>query len=103
LLPHGVSLMENGDQHPEIKECNYTGEDDIAFKPPVRGLWHDLDSFSPAARIALLLLGIGGGSCLLAWGVYGTSGKRFSAGLAAGLVLFVFGWNVFFDWLLRSN
>jgi len=92
--------MPNGHQHSKIDASNNESRYHIALKPPVR-LWNQLDSLNTVARFALILVGIGSGLWLIAWGVGGNGRGRFFCGVGFGLVCFVFGGNVLVDWFLR--
>jgi hypothetical protein len=100
LRKHGYALTPHGYQHPKINGSNDKSGYYIALKPPVR-LWGQLDSLDDPFRLALILVGMGLGLWLIAWGVRGDGWGRFAFGFGSGLMCFVFGGNVLFDWFLR--
>jgi hypothetical protein len=103
LAFHHDSLSPDDKEHAQIDDSNDKRSNDVSLKPPLRGLWNQLDFLSNTVRVCLILIGIVPGSFLLYWGVSGDRLKRLAAGLSSGLFLSVFGWNVLVDFVLRVS
>jgi hypothetical protein len=102
LLAHDDTLSSDNEKHKQIQQRNGSSEYHVTLKPQV-GLWHYLDSLNAATRLIFVVIGIGVGGICGYWGVDGDEWKRFALGCCSGAILFLFGWGVLVDWLLRNN
>jgi hypothetical protein len=98
-----TSLHNHENEHSTIYSGDTKSRYDVAFNPPVRGLWGCLDYVNPVISLCMAVICIGFGGCVMAWSIYEGGNLRTWFGLAGGIIWFVVGGNILCDFVLRVS